>query len=94
MRNTTTVTSKGQVTIPKVARDKLGLRTGTKMDIYPLDDSFMINIHRPSRILDFVGDLRALDRGESLRDIREGAQRACGVELARRLESLATSEST
>ena len=31
------ITSKGQVTVPKVCRDKLGLRTGTILDFETVD---------------------------------------------------------
>ncbi len=41
MNFTTTVTSRGQVTIPKAVRKKLGLRAGTRVAIYPTQEGFV-----------------------------------------------------
>ena len=47
MSFTTTLTSKNQLTLPKPVRERLGLRKGTKIDIFPtLDGGF---IGRPKR---------------------------------------------
>lgn len=37
-----TITSKGQITLPKKLRDKVGLRTGDKANISLLDDRTII----------------------------------------------------
>ena len=86
MRFTTTTTSKGQLTIPKAVRDKIGLKTGTKVDIYPTEGGFEGKLHRKSRILDYAGDLKHLDRGEPLREIREKAQAAAAEEIVKKMQ--------
>ena len=86
MSITTTATSKGQLTIPKSVRDKIGLKRGTKVDIYPTKDGFEGKVHRKSRILDYIGDLKHLDRGEPLREIREKAQAAAAREIVAKME--------
>jgi AbrB family looped-hinge helix DNA binding protein len=64
MRNsTTTLTAKGQITIPAWMRRALGIRCGTKLEIYPrLDGNFEARAVRPSRIMDFAGELADLER--------------------------------
>jgi AbrB family looped-hinge helix DNA binding protein len=63
MHYTTTITSKGQITIPAPMRRALGIRRGARLEIYPrLDGSFEARVIRPSRIMDFAGDLADLDR--------------------------------
>ena len=37
-----TLTSKGQITVPLAVRQALGLRTGTKVDFVPLADGFKV----------------------------------------------------
>lgn len=86
MKTTTTATSKGQLTIPKGVRDKIGLKTGTKVDIYPTKDGFEGKLHRKSRILDFAGDLAHLDKGESWREIREKTQELAAREIVAKME--------
>ena len=77
MRITTTTTSKGQLTIPKPARDKLGLKKGVKVDIYvTAEDTFIGRLRRKSRILEFLDEFKLPDSGESLKAIRLKAQAA------------------
>ena len=42
------VSSKGQITIPKAVREKLGLRTGDKVDFYEKDGWFYIRKDSPA----------------------------------------------
>ena len=86
MSITTTITSKGQLTIPKPIREKLGLKTGSRVDIYPTENSFIGKPQRKSRILDFAGDLKHLDKGEPLREIREKAQELAAKEIVNKLK--------
>ena len=86
MKTTTTATSKGQLTIPKGVRDKIGLKTGTKVYIYPTKDGFEGKLHRKSRILDYIGDLKHLDKGESWKEIRLKAQEAAAREIVAKME--------
>ena len=44
---TTTVTSKGQVTIPKTIRQKLGIRKGTRIEFILVGDRVELRIQRP-----------------------------------------------
>lgn len=44
MNFTTTLTSKNQFTLPKSVRDKLGMKKGTKIDIFPTLDGGFIGI--------------------------------------------------
>jgi len=63
MNYTTTLTSKGQITIPARLRRALGIRRGTRLAVYPrLDGNFEGRVIRPSCIMDFAGDLADLDR--------------------------------
>lgn len=87
MDYTTILTSKGQLTVPKLVRDKLGLKSGTKVSIYPtLNGEFLGKPQRKSRILDFMGDLKHLDRGEPLNEIREKAGALMAKQVAQRFE--------
>lgn len=82
---TTTTTSKGQLTIPKKVRDQLGLKRGTKIDIFATKDGFVAKPKRKSRILDYAGDLAHLDKGEPLSEIRERAGAINAREIAAKL---------
>jgi AbrB family looped-hinge helix DNA binding protein len=62
MNYTTTITSKGQITIPVQMRRALAIGRGTRLEVYPrLDGNFEMRVIRPSRIMDFAGDLADLD---------------------------------
>lgn len=83
MRFTTTTTSKGQLTIPKEVRDKLGLRQGVKVDLYATADGRFIGVpQKPSKIMDFMGDLKHLDKNEPFADIKSKAQQMGAKTLA------------
>jgi bifunctional DNA-binding transcriptional regulator/antitoxin component of YhaV-PrlF toxin-antitoxin module len=58
-RSTATLVGKGQLTLPAAIRRTLGVEPGARIDVYPLPgrDGFSAVIRRPSRILDFAGDL-------------------------------------
>lgn len=76
MNFTTTLTTKNQFTLPKPVRDKLGLKKGTKIDIFPtLDGGFIGRPRIQSNILEFAGDLAHLDDGRSLKEIRDEAEK-------------------
>lgn len=76
MNLTTTLTSKAQITIPKLVREGLGLKTGIKIDIFPtLDGAFVGRPKRKSNIMKFAGSLAHLDSGRPWKEIREEAER-------------------
>ena len=76
MNLTTTLTSKAQITIPKIVREELGLKKGTKIDIFPIPDgSFVGRPKRKSNIMKFAGSLAHLDDGRPWKEIREEAEK-------------------
>lgn len=91
MSFTTSTTSKGQLTIPKEVRDKIGLKKGTRVEIFPTENGFEGKIQRKSRILDFAGDLKHLDREESLEKIRLKTQELATNEIVKKHKKHASS---
>lgn len=87
MRFTTVTTTKGQLTIPKAVRDKLGLKSGIRVDIYPTENGFIGKLQRRSRILEVIGDLKHLDKGEPLSEIRTKAQEIAAKEIVKKLKT-------
>lgn len=76
MNLTTTLTSKSQITIPKLIRLGLGLKTGTKIDIFPtFNGEFIGRPKRKSNIMQFAGSLARLDNGKPWKEIREEAEK-------------------
>ncbi|MEK7521878.1 MAG: AbrB/MazE/SpoVT family DNA-binding domain-containing protein [Patescibacteria group bacterium] len=88
MNYTATTTTKGQVTIPKSVRDKLRLRTGTKIDIFTFGDSFIAKPQRESRLFETIKKLKIKDKGQSFEEIRQKAQGASSAEVAEKFERL------
>lgn len=87
MSFTTTITTKNQMTLPKPVRDRLGVKQGMKFDIYPTPDGFIGRLKRRSRILDFAGDLKDLDDGNNLKEIREKTQKLAAIEINKKISS-------
>lgn len=53
----TTLTSKGQVTVPREIRDRLGLVSGDKLTFTLLSDGTVIMRAKTRRLLDVAGSL-------------------------------------
>ena len=68
---TATVTSKGQITIPKPVRDKLGLREGDRVAFRVLEDGSVVVEPETVEILDLKGALKPKRKGITLADMDE-----------------------
>lgn len=53
----TTLTSKGQVTVPREIRDRLGLASGDKLLFTMLSDGTVVMRAKTRRLLDLAGSL-------------------------------------
>ena len=73
---TSTVTSKGQTTLPKAIRERFRLASGMKLEYELKDNGIMIRPkHRELLIMQLRGSLKHLDDGRPWREIREEARR-------------------
>lgn len=61
-RDTATITSKGQVTIPKHLRDQLNLHTGSKLRMVALHNGRIALVPRTGTAADIIGFLHDPDR--------------------------------
>ena len=75
MNLTTTVTAKNQITVPRFVREKTGIKKGIKIDLFPTENGFVGRIRKHSNIQKFFGDLKHLDDGRPLSEIRGKAQK-------------------
>lgn len=66
---TATVTSKGQITIPKVVRDELGLREGDRVAFRVLEDGRVVVEPETIDLLELKGVLKARRKGITLADM-------------------------
>jgi AbrB family looped-hinge helix DNA binding protein len=57
MADATTMTSKGQVTVPREIRDRLGLKSGDKMAFTMLSDGTVVMRPKTRRLADLAGSL-------------------------------------
>lgn len=60
---TTTLTSKGQFTVPKPIRDRLAVQKGTKFQVVYSPNGFTARPAIRPRILDLAGSLKQYDDG-------------------------------
>ncbi len=77
---TATMTSKGQVTIPKEVRDALRLRPGVKVTFTVQPDGTAILRPRTVSLLDLVGILKA-DRHATIEEMNEVIAKGWAGEL-------------
>ena len=57
MAEPTTMTSKGQVTVPREIRDRLGLKSGDKMAFTMLSDGTVVMRPKTRRLAELAGSL-------------------------------------
>lgn len=57
MTDITTLTSKGQVTVPRAIREQLGLKSGDKMAFTLLSDGTVVMRPKTRRLADLAGSL-------------------------------------
>jgi AbrB family looped-hinge helix DNA binding protein len=57
MADATTMTTKGQVTVPREIRDRLGLKSGDKMAFTLLSDGTVVMRPKTRRLLELAGSL-------------------------------------
>jgi AbrB family looped-hinge helix DNA binding protein len=57
MADATTLTTKGQVTVPREIRDRLGLKSGDKMAFTMLSDGTVVMRPKTRRLADLAGSL-------------------------------------
>lgn len=75
---TATVTSKGQITIPKPVRDELGLRKGDRVAFRVLEDGSVVVEPETVEILDLKGALKPKRKGITLADMDEAVRNQKG----------------
>lgn len=70
------MTSKGQVTIPKAVRDKLGVRPGDEIEFVEEDGAVLVRRRIDPAVFDkwrgFLRDLEGKDVDELIREMRDG----------------------
>ena len=66
-----TLTSKGQVTIPKAVRDELGLRVGDRVAFRVLEDGTVVVEPETIDLLDLNNILRPQRKGITIADMDE-----------------------
>lgn len=79
---TSTITRKGQVTIPKGIRDQLDLHLGDRMLFLVRDDEIVLKPLRGS-ILDLKGSVQPRNRPEDFDSVRETVKRRRAEKVAR-----------
>jgi AbrB family looped-hinge helix DNA binding protein len=76
-----TVTRKGQVTIPKAIRDRLGVREGERVFVVLRGEEVVLKVIR-GNILDLKGSVKPHARPEDFEAIRKSVKRAVSDRVA------------
>lgn len=74
-----TITSKGQITIPKAVREELGLREGDRVAFRVLDDGTVVVEPETIDLLDLGGILQPRRRGVTLAEMDETIRTKAGT---------------
>mgnify|MGYP001386915079 CR=1 FL=1 len=83
MADPTTMTTKGQVTVPREIRDRLGLKSGDKMAFTMLSDGTVVMRPKTRRLAELAGSLtRPGQPSVSVEDMSP-FKAAAGVQAAR-----------
>lgn len=70
----TTLTSKGQLTVPKAIRRRLAIDTGVKLEVSSQGSGFFVQPKRRPAILDLAGSLKKYDDGRPWHVVIEEAK--------------------
>ena len=76
-----TISRKGQVTIPKAIRDRLGLKEGEKVHFVMRGEEVVLKVIKGT-ILDLRGSLRSSAHPEDFAKIRQSVRRAIAKKVA------------
>jgi AbrB family looped-hinge helix DNA binding protein len=74
-----TVTSKGQITIPKAVRDELGLREGDRVAFRVLEDGTVVVEPETINLLDLSGVLQPRRKGVTVAEMDEAIRTRAGT---------------
>ena len=74
--STTTVTSKGQLTLPKEIRDRLGLKAGDKLSCSVVGDGEIVMRRKTLDVSDLVGLLHVPGKRAAIEEIDDAAKNA------------------
>ncbi|MFY9484209.1 MAG: AbrB/MazE/SpoVT family DNA-binding domain-containing protein [Patescibacteria group bacterium] len=80
----TTLTSKGQFTVPKAVRRKLAVKPGTKFEVTPTRLGFTAVPKSESRILELAGSLSKYDDGKPRSYAIEQAKYLAALEIVKK----------
>lgn len=75
------MTRKGQVTIPKVIRDRLGVKEGEKVFFVVRDEEVVLKVVKGT-ILDLKGSVRPSARPEDFDTIRQSVKQTVAKKVA------------
>jgi len=70
-----TLTSKGQTTVPKAVRERLGLKPGDRLEFVVQDDGTALMVPATLRVADLTGCLKPPKRRASLADMERAIRR-------------------
>jgi len=74
----TTLTSKGQITLPKALRDKLGLCTGDRVEFFMEDEQSALLVVKHVPLIRLKGMLPKPSRPVSLEEMDNAIQKGAG----------------
>ena len=80
----TTLTSKGQFTVPKPIRDRLAVQKGAKFEVVYSSNGFIAKPKIRPRILDYAGSLSQYDNGTPTNIAIKKAKILRAIELAKK----------
>jgi AbrB family looped-hinge helix DNA binding protein len=83
---TSTLTSKGQVTLPKEIRDRLGLRPGHQLSFELGEDGRIVVRAKTVPLASLAGLLRRRGKKQSLQQIEEGIGRGAAQSFRKSVE--------
>jgi AbrB family looped-hinge helix DNA binding protein len=81
-----TVTSKGQITLPKAIREKLALKPGQRVRFVIRGDAVLIEVAERKSVLDWYGAAKT-DRKADPTEVRRQVRRAMSEESVREMSS-------